>query len=565
MKPSAPAIPLILGLSLLGASGAYLYMLFKKRRSNATGDLVDFFTRSTSKQDAPVAEIVIPNSLIPLVIGRKGYTLQHIQQSTGASINFVDHDESSQLCRIQGPSQAAVEKAKEMVLKETSRPITITEEVIVPQAACGKILGRCGDELQEICRKSMAKVWLEGRARSETERRVMITGTASQIKVAKELIAQKVREDHDSKKMLADPTRQTREPRIRTPPTSSAPTPVPSDGGMKLNTTSPKICVEKRNSSSFAAGQMEVFVSTIVSPSKFYVQLVGPQSTELDLLVLSMTEYYNQNQNRELHRLRKPYLGQIVAAEFNADNKWYRAEISAILPNEYKPGEVVLDLFFVDYGDNQYTNPNEVYELKPDFLALRFQAIECFLARVEPTQQSNLMPAPASATGEEEWDPVAVTRFEELTYVAQWKKIVSKIVTYRNSKSPLHGRETSPIPGVELYDTAPNGMDQINIAQQLIAEGLARPASSERLDELSRSQLFRLGLTNGTDGSSSQSSSIDKVDDVSASSSTSASTVISSGVHINGTGQTSPKVEQQQQQQQPQQSVRYRSLANGAH
>ena len=149
--------------------------------------------------------------------------------------------------------------------------------------------------------------------------------------------------------------------------------------------------------------------------------------------------------------------------------------------------------------------------------------------------------------------------------VAQWKKIVSKIVTYRNSKSPLHGRETSPIPGVELYDTAPNGMDQINIAQQLIAEGLARPASSDRLDELSRSQLFRLGLTNGTDGSSSQSSSIDKVDDVSASSSTSASTVISSGVHINGTGQTSPKVEQQQQQQQPQQSVRYRSLANGAH
>uniref|UniRef100_A0A182JWC0 Tudor domain-containing protein n=1 Tax=Anopheles christyi TaxID=43041 RepID=A0A182JWC0_9DIPT len=548
MRPSAPAIPLILGLSLLGASGAYLYMLFKKRRSKP-GDLVDFFTRSTSKQDPLVVDIIIPNSLIPLVIGRKGYTLKHIQQCTGACINFVDHDESSQLCRIQGPSQAVVEKAKEMVLKETSRPITITEEVIVPQAACGKILGRCGDELQEICRKSMAKVWLEGRARSETERRVMITGTASQIKVAKELIAQKVQEDHDSKKLLSDSTRQTREPRIRTPPSSSAPTPIPCEAGKKVAPISPKTNVQHQNSNTFVAGQMEVFVSTIVSPSKFYVQLVGPQSNELDLLVLNMTEYYNQNQNRELHRLRKPYLGQIVAAEFNADNKWYRAEISAILPNEYKPGDVVLDLFFVDYGDNQYTNPNEVYELKPDFLALRFQAIECFLAKVEPAVQSNLMPPSAAATSEDEWDPVAVSRFEELTYVAQWKKIVSKIVTYRNSKSPLHGRETSPIPGVELYDTAPNGTDQINIAQQLIAEGLARPAISDRMDELSRSQLFRLGIMNGTGGSSSQSSSLDKVEDVSASSSTSASTVISSG-----------KVEQQ-----PQQSVHYRSLANGAH
>uniref|UniRef100_A0A182PXE7 Tudor domain-containing protein n=1 Tax=Anopheles epiroticus TaxID=199890 RepID=A0A182PXE7_9DIPT len=562
MKPSVPAIPLILGLSLLGASGAYLYMLLKKRRTSSSSDLVDFFTRSASKPDPLVVELIIPNNLVPLVIGRKGYTLKHIQQCTGTTINFVDHDGASQLCRIQGPSRDVIEKAKEMIQKETSRPITITEEVIVPQAACGKILGRCGDELQEICRKSMAKVWLEGRARSETERRVMITGTAAQIKVAKELIAQKVQEDHDGKKMLSDSSLQTREPRIRTPPSSLAPTPIPIDGGKKITPVSPKTNFDKSSTCGIVAatGQMEIFVSTIVSPSKFFVQLVGPQSTELDLLVLSMTEYYNQSQNRELHRLRKPYLGQIVAAEFNADNKWYRAEISAILPNEFKPGEVVLDLFFVDYGDNQYTNPNEVYELKPDFLALRFQAIECFLARVEPAQQSNLMStSAASAGGEDEWDPVAVSRFEELTYVAQWKKIVSKIVTYRNNKSPLHGRETSPIPGVELYDTAPNGTDQINIAQQLIAEGLARPGVSERTDELSRSQLFRLGLTNGAaDGSTSQSSSIDKVDDMSGSSSTSASTVISSGrQHINGTQQPS-KVDQSQ-------TVQYRSLANGTH
>ncbi|XP_053673348.1 tudor and KH domain-containing protein homolog [Anopheles nili] len=548
MRPLVPAIPIILGLSLIGASGAYLYMLFKKKRAPSQGDVVDFFTRQSSKQDSVVSELVIPNSLVPLVIGRKGYTLKHIQQSTGTAINFTDHDESNQLCRIQGPSQASVQKAKDLVLKETARPITITEEIFVPQAACGKILGRCGDELQEICRKSMAKVWLEGRARSEGERRVMITGTEAQIKVAKELIAQKVQEDYECRKSVSESLRQSREPRIRTPPSSSAPTPTPN-GTPREAAASPKPPAEPQSPAALGSGQMEVYVSAVVSPSKFFVQLVGPQSLELDLLTNSMTEYYNQSQNRELHRLRKPYLGQIVAAEFNADNKWYRAEINAILPNTFKPGEVVVDLYFVDYGDNQYTNPTEVYELKPDFLALRFQAIECFLAKVEPVQSSAMLSS--AAVSEEKWDPVVVSKFEELTHMAQWKKIISKIVTYRNSKSPLHGRETSPVPGVELYDTASNGVDLINIAHELVTAGLASYSTNDRSDELTRSQLFRLGLTNGTSGSS-QSSSVDKVEDTSASSSASASTIISAGKQVSA-------------KQENTTSVQFRSLANGTH
>uniref|UniRef100_A0A182JJZ3 Uncharacterized protein n=1 Tax=Anopheles atroparvus TaxID=41427 RepID=A0A182JJZ3_ANOAO len=554
MKSSVAAIPIILGLSLIGAGGAYLYMLLlKKRRPSSNGDTIDFESKRSSKQqELFTVELVISNKLIPLVVGRKGYTLKHIQQSTGTKINFTERDETSQLCRIQGPAQGAVQKAKEMVLKETARPITITEAFVVPQAACGKILGRCGDELQEICRKSMAKVWLEGRARNDSERRVMITGTQAQIEVAKELISLKVKEDLEFRNSHPEANRQTREPRIRTPPSSSAPTPTPN-GAPRESVPSPKLSGEKLSVPTYGSGQMEVYVSAIISPSKFFVQLVGPQSAELDVLVDNMTEYYNQSQNRELHRLRKPYLGQIVAAEFNADNKWYRAEVCAILPNEYKPGEVVLDLYFVDYGDNQYTNPSEVYELRPDFLALRFQAIECFLAKVEPT---HVHPVPASAeAGEDQWDPVAVNRFEELTHVAQWKKIISKIVTYRNGKSLLPGRETSPIPGVELFDTAPNGSDQINIAQALVNEGLARSLANTAAEELTRSQLFRLGLTNGTSDTATSSSlddCVDKCDDGSASSSASVSTVISNGT-------------QKSCDDMPISSVEFRSLANGTY
>lgn len=161
---------------------------------------------------------------------------------------------------------------------------------------------------------------------------------------------------------------------------------------------------EKLRSSS-TDGQLEVFVSAISSPSRFWVQIVGSSATELDILVQEMTVYYNIVENQALHQIREPYLGKIVAAKFNYDNKWYRAEIVAIQPNEFKSQEIVLDLYFVDYGDTQFVKPENVFELRTDFLSLRFQAIECFLAHVQPT--TNKL---------DQWDEEAVDKFEALTH-----------------------------------------------------------------------------------------------------------------------------------------------------
>lgn len=86
--------------------------------------------------------------------------------------------------------------------------------------------------------------------------------------------------------------------------------------------------------------------------------------------------------------------------------KWYRAEVVGILPSEYDPRNVVLDVFFVDYGDSQYVDPKDVYSISTNFLTLRFQAIECFLAEVKPARPSL----------DDEWDAEAKARFEELTY-----------------------------------------------------------------------------------------------------------------------------------------------------
>lgn len=133
-------------------------------------------------------------------------------------------------------------------------------------------------------------------------------------------------------------------------------------------------------------------------------------------------------------------------------------------------------------------------------LNLSFQAIECFLANVAPVDHQQL------GDGKFNWDKRAVARFEELSHVAQWEMLLCRVVCHedRAEKTPRSTRESSPIPGVELYDSV-NGKD-INVAQELINEGLAvevtrlTPLSSSRL---SSRNLSPVGFQNGAAGDSS--------------------------------------------------------------
>ncbi|XP_059617572.1 tudor and KH domain-containing protein homolog [Phlebotomus argentipes] len=454
----APVLPMLLGISICGISGALIYAYLRKRdaaKKPARG-ASDAQTLPDGVGAPPTVsvEVLVRNDVVPLIVGREGGSLRAIEEKTKTRISFRDKDDSSQMCTISGEA-AAVKDAQKIVKQLASRPLTITEEVVVPQSACGKIIGRCGEALQEICRKSQAKVSVESGDRGDgTKRCVMISGTQAQVNTAKVLIEEKVREDAEARRVL-----EKREPRLNhrsggsnSSNSSQSPREVMPPKAEKLCSTNPD-------------GQMEVYVSAIASPSKFWVQMIGPQCAELDHLVNTMTEYYDQSGSRELHKIREPYLGQIVAAMFKWDNKWYRAEVVAILPNEFNDGKVVLDIYFVDYGDSAYVETNEIFQLRTDFLTLRFQAIECFLANVKP----------ASIDNSTDWSPRSTRRFEELTHVAQWRKLLSRVVNYREKNPASEGtakREGSPLPGVELFDTTDDGED-INIGQELVAEGLA--------------------------------------------------------------------------------------------
>lgn len=50
---------------------------------------------------------------------------------------------------------------------------------------------------------------------------------------------------------------------------------------------------------------MEVYVSAVMSPSQFWVQVVGPGTLALDKLVKDMTAYYEEEENYKSHTLEE--------------------------------------------------------------------------------------------------------------------------------------------------------------------------------------------------------------------------------------------------------------------
>lgn len=73
----------------------------------------------------------------------------------------------------------------------------------------------------------------------------------------------------------------------------------------------------------------------------------------------------------------------MVAAKFFEDNFWYRGRVCEC-PEEDGEGGSRVTVYYVDFGDTDTVEKGSLCELRTDFLKLSFQALECFLANVEP-------------------------------------------------------------------------------------------------------------------------------------------------------------------------------------
>nr|XP_023023386.1 tudor and KH domain-containing protein homolog [Leptinotarsa decemlineata] len=433
------SLSIFFGVTAIGLSG-YAFYIYLHKKDEDDNDPQNTFSRASNFR---TVELKVPIGKLRILIGRNGKILKDIEDRSHTKINFDEEEEGCEevICFIRGTTEDCC--TAENLIKDfiNNQPLIESEDIWVVGSSVGNVIGRGGVMISEIKSFSGAMIKINDEDRSLPSRRITIKGTREQINVAKSLIEDVVAKAVNLQQKLQE-SLALREPRL--PPRS--PEKVNRVESPKVERISP---IPGQPDTPF-----EVYVSAMVDPSRFWVQIVGPKATELDCLVEEMTEYYGIEENRNLHVLKDIKKGDLVAASFQYDNKWYRAEVLNVLDED--PSMKQAELYYVDYGDTDIVPWNDAYELRTDFLRLHFQAIECFLAKVEPNG--------------DEWSEEAKDKFEEWTHVAQWKKLSAKMNGYSVREKTRAKREGSPVPGIDLYELDEHDID---IGEELVKIGLA--------------------------------------------------------------------------------------------
>lgn len=207
----------------------------------------------------------------------------------------------------------------------------------------------------------------------------------------------------------------------------------------------------------------EVYVSANVDAGHFFVQLpTHPSFPTLQLLDQYLLNVYNQVGG--VPDLPKPCnVGVLcVAPAFNA---WFRA----LTLDYYEEQDEVL-VRYVDYGGFARVPRADLRQIRSDFLKLPLQAIECYLANVQPVD------------GTSRWSEEANELFQKLCAA---KIIQAELVGHdKNNGTPC----------VILF-IVDEKKKVIRIDQELLERGLAKPADPTRIVPLFTKQMSNAPTT----------------------------------------------------------------------
>jgi tudor domain-containing protein 2 len=453
------SVPILIGLTVTGLSAAYLlYLLLRKDE-----DDVDMHMQRIRTSRPTFIEVKVPQNCVGAVIGRGGSKIKDIQEISNTRIVFKRElaTDTYQVCVIQGNQEGA--QLAESLLHNiiVNQPLIESSEMLVPQCVCARLMGKSGDTIRSISRASNAKIIVEGSSSSGREQicRIIIKGTTEQIALAKSLIEEKVMEGIVVREKIQEGL--DRSPHKRMGPQYLMSAEALEVEQAKQHNTECLVVTGKD-------GLLEVYVSAVEHPGRFWVQVIGPQAVELDHLVEEMSEFYRQEENRECHALQEVKVDQLVAAPFSHDDKWYRARVTDVMLDDYDVEESLVAVYYLDYGDSDTRRKKDLCSLRADFLNLRYQAIECCLAKVKPL--------------EGDWTDEAIELFGDLCHVAQWQVLMARVDSYKEQKQGE--REGILVPVVELYDTS--GTQDIFVAEELVKQGYATwewdPAEDQQMN-----------------------------------------------------------------------------------
>ncbi|XP_034165539.1 tudor and KH domain-containing protein isoform X2 [Pangasianodon hypophthalmus] len=482
---SGKKVALVAGLSVGATVG---YIMYRHIRSS-----------SAQQQKTEQSRFSVPLDVYRSIARHQSTFLDLISQKSGAQVNVLPNseDQSAVCFLLQGtPQQNLLAKC---ALEKLANDSELINDVLeVPQTAFGRIIGRGGETLKLISRTSGARVNCprERGLSLEEKGKVMITGTRQEVQRAKELIMEKVMENETVRKRISQSSalRQKRkalelEPvhRSQGPDTELMQhmngddllSPLTEVGLIQANgsngfassgdhTTENSLRSEEEDicspaspleyskfeipspDLSFQPGEhLEVYVSASENPQHFWIQIIGVRSLQLDKLTTEMSRFYNGDTLHE-HRVEAIVVGDIVAAPYQDHGTWNRARVLGVLSSG------LVDLYYVDFGDNAELPRDQLRSLRSDFLSLPFQAIECSLAEVHPAGDF--------------WTEDALDDFERMTYCAQWKPLLAKLCSYSHT-------EMSSWPSVKLYDNSQG--KAVDLGEELIRLGHAVSCQDE--------------------------------------------------------------------------------------
>lgn len=161
---------------------------------------------------------------------------------------------------------------------------------------------------------------------------------------------------------------------------------------MPAGTSNDKLMPVKIESRDIVSGSVLLMhLSFAVSPSLFWCQF-NDSADDLLNMMAEINEHYSHCDSPSLKDA--PEVGSICCAKFSADNEWYRGEIIE------KYDDASCMILFIDYGNAERVELNQIKELKPEFLTLKKQAIKCSLHGVKAVDG--------------DWSEEAVVEFEDI-------------------------------------------------------------------------------------------------------------------------------------------------------
>ena len=193
-----------------------------------------------------------------------------------------------------------------------------------------------------------------------------------------------------------------------------------------LSTTSSPTLTEIKLPDFLTDTHIDVCVSYVASPAKFFLQLLE-SAAHLRELTAGMNEIYSKMKDSE-EILLSLNTGIFCAARFSEDGVWYRVRIVSL-------EEATARVMFVDYGNEETVQASDLKSLRVQFAAESCLAVQCTL------------------------DGLSSEAMQSRAVVDRFSKIVSgemKLVATFLKPFTSH---SEPVP-VRLFDTSQAGTDQ---------------------------------------------------------------------------------------------------------